>query len=189
MVNLVTIDGTKYLVDVGFGSKEPVQPVPLKQEGYEFDGICKRRCKLALQHIPQHTNKNDPSQRLWVYSVKDNTDPHADWEQMYSFTEVEFFDSDFEVMNYFVSTKPQSWFVQQVVAFRLMVDEETDEIHGELILNQDYVRYIENNGTNRPVVTLRNEAERIAALQTYFDMVLTEREKKGIKGLVSELKG
>lgn len=183
MVNLVTIDGKKYLVDVGFGSKEPVQPVPL-ESGYEFVGIPPTRCRLDLRHLPQHSHSSDDNQRVWVYSAK--ADDATEWEEMYSYTEMEFFPEDFEVLNYFVMTRPQSYFVQTVLAYRAIMDEDTGRLVGELILHQDYVKRIVA-GRQEILEQLTSEEHRVKALEKYFFICLAEKEKKGIEGLSSEL--
>lgn len=183
MVNIVTIDGAKFLVDVGFGSKEPVQPM-LLQDGFEFTGIAPVTSKLELKHLPQHSNKDNQSQLLWVYSAK--TDEKTGWEELYSFTEVEFFPEDFEVMNYFVMTRPQSYFVQSVLAYRAIMDD-SGSLVGELILHNNYVKRI-SGGDSEILEQLQNEEQRVEALEKYFKINLTEKEKKAIKGLASELK-
>lgn len=182
MVNLVTLDTKKYFVDVGFGSKEPLQPVPL-QDGYQFSSIAADRCKIQLKHLPQHTHQNDRTQRMWVYSTYDAA---KGWEEMYSFTEMEFFPEDFEVMNHFVMTKPQSYFVQTLLAYRVTMNE-TGDLLDELILHKDSVKRKHANFTE-VVEQLQNEEQRVRALEKYFFIRLTEREKSAIKGLASELK-
>lgn len=187
MVNLVTIDGVKYLVDVGFGSREPTAPVPLVH-GYEFVNMAPRRCRLEFRPPPRRgsAGAGDPAQHVWVYSAKE--DDEAGWEDVYSFTEAEFFPEDFEVMNYFVMTRPQSYFVQNVVAYRPDVDPATGAWAGEIILHKDVVKLGKSQG-DRVIWALESEEDRVRALEKYFSIRLTEREKKSIQGLATELKG
>lgn len=204
MVNIVTIDETKYLVDVGYGRREPIQPVPLTPEGYEFAGIASSRCKLERKTLARHTPRASVSaadQSVWVYSVRITDDDAVlapgsysssspgvpDWEEQYSFTEVEFFPEDFEVMNFYIMTRPQSYFVQTVLAYRAILDEDTGELVGELILHKDSVKRI-LRGLFEVLEELRSEEERAAALGRYFFISLTEKERTGIRGLASELK-
>ncbi|KAK7736507.1 hypothetical protein SLS53_006937 [Cytospora paraplurivora] len=184
MVNLVTIDGKKYLVDVGFGAREPTEPVPLVR-GYEFINIAPRKGRLEFRHLARHGDTEDPTRRVWVYSAR--KDDGAEWEEMYSFTETEFFPEDFEVMNYFVMTTPQSYFVQTVVAYRPMMSKNTGPLVGECILHKDVVKQGEAHG-DRILNVLKSEDDRVKALQDYFSICLTEKEKKGIRGLATELK-
>lgn len=186
MVNIVTIAESKYLVDVGFGAGEPTGPVPLKH-GSEFNGLLSSKGRLELKHLDKHstTAKQDPGQRLWVYSVRFSTKP--EWQEMYSFTETEFFPADFAMMNYFVSTRPDSWFVQEVVAYRMLMDRGQMQLSGEVALHKDILK-IREQGKEEVVTKLNSEEDRIKILAQHFEMKLTEREQRSIVGLVSEIK-
>lgn len=204
MVNLVTIDETKYLVDVGYGRREPTQPVPLTAQGYEFAGIAPTRGKLERKTLSRHQHQHNATagagaarggQSLWVYSAW-TTGPEDDdgststgpgWVEQYSFTEVEFFPEDFEVMNLYVMTTPQSYFVQTVLAYRAIWDEEAAELVGEVILHKDSLKRI-HRGRSEAIAELRSEGDRVGALEEYFFISLTEKEKKAIQGLASALK-
>lgn len=206
MVNIVTINGTRYLVDVGYGRREPTQPIPLSAAGHEeFTGIGTTKSKLERKTLPQHTpqaNANAIDQSVWVYSAwtaaeEDASGAGADagsssqhggvWEEQYSFTEVEFFPEDFEVMNFYIMMRPQSWFVQTVLAYRAILDDETGELVGEMILHKNSVKQI-LRGRSEILWELRTEEDRVAALKRYFFISLTEKEKRAIQGLASELK-
>lgn len=186
MVNIVTIAQSKYLVDVGFGAGEPIQPVPL-QHGYEFNGLLSSKGRLEFKHLDRHSaaTREDPAQRLWVYSVKSSS--KKEWEEMYSFTETEFFSDDFVLMNYFVSTRPDSWFVQEVVAYRMLMDSDNKRLFGEVALHKDVLK-IRDEGKEETVTKLNCEEDRTKALAQHFKMRLTEREQRSIIGLVSEIK-
>lgn len=183
MVNIVTIKGQKYLVDVGFGAKEPIRPVPL-QHGVEVAGVGPVRGKLELGPLGRHAQQDKAGQQVWKYSTR--ADASADWEEMYSFVEVEFFPEDFEVMNYFVMTRPQSFFVQTVLAYRVIMSQE-GELVGEMILHKNTVKEV-RDGASRVLQELRAEEERVEALEKYFFIKLTDRERVAIKGLASELR-
>lgn len=186
MINIVTIAESKYLVDVGFGAKEPTHPVSLK-DGHEFTGLFSTTGRLDLRHLNKHSTaaKSDPSQRLWVYSVR--SDDQSEWEEMYSFTETEFFPEDFAMMSYFVSTRPESWFVQEVVAYRMLMDDSTGKMVGEVALRGDVVK-IRLQGKEEAATKLDSEQDRVKTLAEAFDIKLTEKEQRAIIGLVSEIK-
>lgn len=112
----------------------------------------------------------------------------AQWEDMYSFSEVEIFPEDFEALNYFIMTRPQSFFNQTVLAYRPVLDEATGELVGERILNGNVVKE-GASGQDRILEVLETEEDRVRALEKYFDIRLTEKERRGIKGLMTELKG
>lgn len=85
MINIVKIEGQRYLVDVGFGHEEPTRPLPLIS-GHTCQGIGLQSWKLEYMKTTQHT---DASQRTWVFSHRDSDE--AAWIPGYSFTEIEFF--------------------------------------------------------------------------------------------------
>lgn len=181
MVNLVSVDGQRYLVDVGFGAHGPMQPAPLVS-GTEFSTISPVRGKLEYRNLSQHT---DPSQRVWVYSTLG--DPQAEWIERYCFTETEFFAEDFTVMNLSTMTLPTSYFVQTVLAMRAITDVAGDTVVGIWTLHKNELK----QRLGDKVVTsemLKNEEQRVGALAKYFGIVLKQREIDAIKGLASELR-
>ncbi|KAB5518846.1 hypothetical protein GE09DRAFT_977942 [Coniochaeta sp. 2T2.1] len=181
MVNIVTIDGKSYLVDVGYGSNGPYHPIPLVPD-IEFEGIYPARGRLEYKRLSQHT---DPKQRAWVLSTRQTDD--ADWKEEYAFVEIEFFPSDFEVMNLNTMTSPKSFFVQTVLATKILLNEQTGTPEGLLILNKDYVkRRIKEN--SEIIERLETEDQRIRALKEYFFIELKPEEKRAIHGMPSEIK-
>lgn len=182
MVNLVTIHGQRYLVDVGFGSNGPPNPVPL-EHNHEFIGIAPMRGRLQYRNLEEHT---DPSQRVWVYSAQENGD--APWKDMYHFVETEFMSGDFEVMNLRTMTTPQSFFVQSVMCMCTILNEESGKPVGLLILHRDYVK--RRMGADSEIIEhLESEEQRVKALAKHFGIVLSPEEQGGIRGLASELRG
>ncbi|KAK0670183.1 hypothetical protein QBC41DRAFT_273043 [Cercophora samala] len=181
MVNIVTIDNQRYLVDVGFGTNGPTRPVPLQHE-HQFITVFPTKGMLEYRGIDAHT---DPSQKTWVYSVRQQED--SPWAEMYCFGELEFIPGDFDVMNMRTSSAPQSFFVQSVMCMQTVLDENQREPVGKRILHRDYIKMLNGNET---VVTRRllSEADRVEALKKYFNIVLSAEEQNGIKGLASELK-
>jgi arylamine N-acetyltransferase len=181
MVNIVTIENQRYLVDVAFGADGPCRPLPLIH-GHESPGIFPQLYRLTYTLLPQHT---DNSQRTWVYSYRQSDDP---WTDGYSFTEVEFFPADYEVMNLSTMTTPQSFFVQVVLCVKTLLNKDSKDAEGVLTLFQNEVKK-RMGGTKEVVETLRSETDRVRALEKWFGIVLTEEERRGIVGLVTELKG
>lgn len=182
MANIVTIEGQRYLVDVGFGAPVPTHPLPLIS-GHVCTGIAPQSLRLEYRSLLQHT---DPEQRVWVYSYRESD--HAKWTEAYSFVEIEFFPRDYEVMNLSTMTCPQSFFTQTVVCVKVVLNEESKEIEGLLILVQDEVKK-RIKGVTEVMEKLQNEDQRVKALEKWFDIVLDEAERKGIIGLATELRG
>ncbi|KAL2255933.1 hypothetical protein VTK26DRAFT_2457 [Humicola hyalothermophila] len=179
--NLVTVDNKRYLVDVGFGSGTAPVPVPLEHD-HEFDHIAPMRGRLQYRALEEHT---DPNQRVWVYSLQET--PDAPWKDQYAFTEIEFFAADYAIMNLNSSTSPASHFTQGVMCVRTILDETKEQVIGRMILNKNYVKR-RIRGEVEDLETLENEKQRIKALEKYFGVLLSPREQRGIRGLVSELK-
>jgi arylamine N-acetyltransferase len=181
MVNIVTINGRRYLVDVGFGSNGAPHPLPM-ENGHEFVGVAPTRGRLQYRNLGFHTN---PSQRVWVYSVQENET--ALWRDMYHFVETEFMAGDFEVMNLRTMTTPQSFFVQSVMCMCTILSKEKEEPVGLLILHRDYVK--RRMGAESEIIEqLESEQQRVKALEKYFGIVLSPEEQRGIRGLASELR-
>jgi arylamine N-acetyltransferase len=182
MVNLVTIENQRYLVDVGFGDHGPCRPIPLIS-GHEVIGNDPQSLKLRYTVLPKHTDK---SQKLWVYSYRESDD--AAWVDAYAFAEIEFFPEDFAVMNLATMTLRQSFFVQSLFCQKLLLDPETAAPAGALILFHDQVKR-KRHGETEILEKLQSETQRVDALERWFGVKLTEAEQQGILDLSSELKG
>jgi arylamine N-acetyltransferase len=181
MINIVTVNNTRHLVDVGFGSGGSMQPIPLIH-GREFTQIPPTRGKLEHTALSEHA---DQSQRVWLYSTQ--AEENAPWERRMMFLDVEFFPADYAVMNLSPMTQPQSFFVQNVLASRVLLDEE-NRPSGVVSMLGGTVRR-KGGGEDVVLAGCKTEEERIEALEKFFDIVLSEVERNGIKGLPSELKG
>ncbi|EXF79430.1 hypothetical protein COL5a_005128 [Colletotrichum fioriniae] len=182
MLNLVTIDNQRYVVDVGFGKGATMIPVPLNKEtGHEFTTIAPLRGKLVYQKLDQNT---DSSQRMWVYSSTDTAD--GPFRERNCFTEQEFFPEDFEVMNYAVMMRPTSYFVKTVLCMRTILNTETREAEGTIVLHKDEVKRKIGDKVEL-LETLNSEAERVRAIEKYFYISLTPAEQRAIKGMPQEL--
>ncbi|KAH6668153.1 N-acetyltransferase family protein [Plectosphaerella plurivora] len=185
MINIVTIDGQRYLVDVGFGSGGSMQPIPLIH-GTEFDQIPPVRGRLEHTALSEH---GDKSQRVWLYTTRDTSaGADAPWERRKMFLDIEFFPNDYRGMNLSPMTQPQSFFVQNVLATRVVLDEKTKRPKGVVSLLGGVVSR-RGGGKEEVLVECKTEGERVEALDKYFEIVLSETEKGGIRGLASELKG
>ncbi|KAK0707283.1 acetyltransferase-like protein [Lasiosphaeris hirsuta] len=182
MVNLVTILGKRYLVDVGFGSKGPNTPILLEPGGSY--GIPPAMVKLEYRALSIHT---DPDQRVWVLSSQENYQTETPWKELYAFVETEYFRADFEIMNLATMTAPQSFFVQNVMCVRTILDEKLGQSIGEIILHRDYVKRRVAGSDPEILETLETEAQRVEALKKYFDIELSPAEQRAIRGLASQL--
>jgi arylamine N-acetyltransferase len=191
MVNIVTINDTRYLVDVSFGADGPTHPIPLTS-GYTNKNVSPHELLLEYRGLGQHT---DPNQRVWVYSTREPSSAPADgaeltsWQERYSFIEIEFFPEDYAVMNLSTMTRPTSYFVQTVLASVFLPDEKSGRPVGVLTLHKDEVKRRNRDGSIEVLEKLQNEEQRVEALEKYFKIALKDSERRAIKGWPTELRG
>ena len=179
MVNIVlAADGNKYLVDVGFGSGGPIRPLPLKANKVS-PGIPPHQIRLAYENIEENT---DPNQRLWIFQFRNDSD--GTWKSNYCFAELEFLPQDYEVMSFWTSHNRKVWFTYKIVVVLMLLEHE--EVVGLLALVGGEVkkRY---KGDAVTLKTCSTEDERVDALKGYFAIDLSEDDRRGIMGLVTEL--
>ncbi len=176
-MNLVYIEGAKYLVDVGFGSYGLSQPLRLRDGEECKDGANFHR--LLWTNIPENTDAN---QRLWVLQVRQNE--QAPWAFLYCFTELEFLPQDYDIMNFAVSHMPTSFFTYTVMCARH--DVEDGGVVGNVTLMGAELR---KRRKGEVVVhrTCANERERIQALEEHFGIVLSDEEQEAIRKTAAEL--
>ena len=106
---------------------------------------------------------------------------------MYSFLGTEFLPQDFEIMNYATSQRPTSWFTQSLVCTRFIMDEAESEVQGMYFLVGREVKK-RQFGKTEVVEMLERDADRVKALEKWFDMHLRDYEVEAIRGFVSEIK-
>lgn len=175
MGNIVTIDGMKYLVDVGCGVQGPCRPLPLVASQVSH-GLPSQELKLEYKSLSKHL---DSSQRVWVYYQRWGSGP---WEEIYNFAEAEFFPADFEILNYY--TIKCSPFSRMVVVQSFLLDDNTDTLYGTLVL-LDRTMHKRTESGNELVVTFDSEECRVAAFESFFSIRLAAEEKKAISSPVS----
>ncbi|KAI4201519.1 MAG: hypothetical protein LQ346_002155 [Caloplaca aetnensis] len=182
MVNIITIAGQKYMVDVGFGGNGATAPLLLRHNEVQ-DRITPGQMRLIQSNIAEHT---DASQRLWIYQIRHAV--NKDWEPTYCFTETEFLPQDYELMNFWTSQNRRSFFTYSILMAKMLMSDE-GRLIGAVTLSdgREAKKRIGNEVVERRVC--RSEQERLQLLKDWFGIVLTEEEERGIKGTVTELKG
>jgi arylamine N-acetyltransferase len=185
MANIVTIGDDRLLVDVGFGSHGLLYPVPLVHN-HTFKLIGKSEGRLEYRAIAAHT---DPNQRVWVYSTRDKSVAGDDtpWNEHYALLESEYFPADYEVMNMATSMSPRSFFVQNVMCIRTVLDKMSDEIVSMIIMHQDYVKTRKADGSQE-MEKMATEADRLRVLKDRYGIVLSTADQRAILGMPTELK-
>ncbi|KAJ9357521.1 arylamine N-acetyltransferase 2 [Paecilomyces variotii] len=180
--------GKRFSVDVGFGGDGPISPLPLDEPGRAIPNIGRQEVRLIQDYIPR---QRFPEPKLWIYQYRNG--PEQEWNSFYSFAEMEFFQDDFEVMNWFTSAKSLHRWTVLVVRFLRMAEDVLFSARSDLPLDQDItitgkVMLVDNaikvnlGGKTRVVHTLSSEKDRRQALKDYFGISLTDEEARGIIG-------
>ncbi|KAJ5584192.1 arylamine N-acetyltransferase 1 [Penicillium hispanicum] len=173
-VNIVTLkSGVQYMVDVGYGGDGPTIPLPLITDTVT-PNIGTQELRLLYGNVP---GLSDRRKDLWTYQFRNNVD-HP-WKPAYAFFEIEFFQRDFEVMNFYTSRSASCFLTSHLLVVRFLRKE--GKVYGKMILDQEKVK--ENQGGKNVLIkTCETENERIEALRDHFDINLTETEKHAISG-------
>ncbi|KAI9747394.1 MAG: hypothetical protein M4579_007474 [Chaenotheca gracillima] len=178
MVNIVTIRNQRYMVDVGFGSNQSVQPLPLIS-ATPHANIGAQSVRLLHAPIPQNTT----TQKVWRFQHRAQSD--QPWLDGYCFTELEFLPEDYAVMNWNTSTSPTIWFTKSLICLKSIMEGE--EIEGTIVLFDDEIKWTIRGNTKR-TLKLRSEGERVQALSEHFSIDLREDEKAAIVGRRAAIK-
>ncbi|ETI25328.1 hypothetical protein G647_02100 [Cladophialophora carrionii CBS 160.54] len=184
-VIIVTINGQKYLVDVGFGSTSPLHPIPLDHTSNKvYNSVPGAEIRLLYRPIASNT---DQSQRLWVLESRNKS--HPQWQGCYCFDTLEWLPADFEIINYRTSQDPASWFTHRLVLVRILVDEETrTKATGTVILGGEKIERRLGEAPKEVVMEAKSESERVEGLKTWFGVVLNPDEVRGIRGTATEIR-
>lgn len=178
------------MLDVGFGGDGATKPLPLIH-GHALHNMGTQEIRLIHDHIPLQTYRTDHT-KLWIYQYRNG--PDLDWNSFYAFGEFEFFHDDFEVMNWYTGCSPESFQKKIPIVVKFLRqkkeggDEGEEEVFGKRMLVHGVVK--ENLGGKTEVVQeCGSEDERVAALEEWFAIRLSEEERRGILGHFTELKG
>lgn len=148
-LTLVTLDGERYITDVGFGGMVPTAPLILDTENEQ-----------ATPHEPYRIEKQADG-----YMLRANV--AGEWRSMYLFDLQRQEDIDFTIGNWYVSTHPESPF-----ANRLMVARTGDGWRKTLNNGSFAVHRMGADSERREVTDVD---ELIELLQQEFDLRLPEQ--------------
>lgn len=179
MVNFVTIEGKKYLVDVGFGVPGPTLPLPL-DEHVEHSNIYPASARLVRGHIGPLVSRSD-SQRLWIYQNRKNQPPppsspseanRDEWHDIYAFSELEFIPADYESLTVASTFRRNSFFNYTIAAVRMIMAHEVPLISANVRegshVRAQFERFVERGSSQA-----NTDADEIVGV-----MVLTTTECK-----------
>ena len=183
IVNIVTLsDGSKYVLDVGFGGDQPTKPLPLV-DGRTTHNLGTQEVRLVFDTIPQQV---DQSKKLWIYQYRNG--PDLPWNSFYCFPELEFLHHDYEIMNYYTSNSVGETNFQTRTLLIVKFLREGENICGKIMLVNGEVK--ENMGGKTALLkTFKTEQERVDGLKNYYGITLIDEEVQGVKGRNVELPG
>jgi len=97
MAIIITLDGTEYLVDVGFGGNGLTQPLPVFKAGRLIEepvaGVVPEEHRAHYAEMPVNAKKGH---KVWFLQLRRT--PDSDWETVYMFEkDIEFYLEDYEV--------------------------------------------------------------------------------------------
>jgi arylamine N-acetyltransferase len=170
-------NGDKYAIDVSFGGDGPTQPLKLVH-GEPTTNLGTQQVQLTYETIDQFTT----DRKHWIYQYRNK--PENPWNHYYCFDEVEYLQGDFVIMNWFTSTFPSSFQNTSVLAVKFIRNE--DKIVGKVMfVNREVKRNM--GGRTELLKVCETEKDRVEALEEHFGITLTEEERVGIKGRVTDL--
>ncbi|GMG29994.1 unnamed protein product [Aspergillus oryzae var. brunneus] len=150
-------------------------PLPLV-EGPVHENIGTQTMRLAYEPLP------GSRQRQWIYYTRNAEDQL--WIHNYAFTEMEFFQRDFELMSFFTSCHSDCFLTSHLLVVKYL--REGDEVYGKIVLDDDKIKK-NDGGKNVLLQTCMTERARVEALKDQFGIELTEEEQNGIQGRMSAL--
>ena len=182
MVNIITIQGKRYMVDVGFGTGQATHPLELVDRSPSMNVKPTQQVRLRWDAIAEAENKDA---KMWIFERQDKAD--GPWIPTYCFPDnQEFLPQDYMVMSHFTSTHRISFFTYKVIVAKFLLDDAGEEVIGTLVMfgNSDHRRVA---GVKEDLGTFEKEAERVYALEKHFGIKLNEAQKGGIVGMVSAI--
>ncbi|AXH63248.1 arylamine N-acetyltransferase [Providencia huaxiensis] len=99
---IVNIDGDKWIFDVGYGAKGPRSLLKLS------DGYLHEHPFLSSR-VERHNEHG------WIVSIKENSQPNANWENIYSFHDIEVLKQDVEMAYFYILHSSNSLLNKNVV--------------------------------------------------------------------------
>ncbi|KAJ5278295.1 hypothetical protein N7524_004448 [Penicillium chrysogenum] len=181
LVNIVQLpSGKQYHVDAAFGGDGPTSPLQLTS-GYTVKNLGTQEIRLVYGNMPKQSR---PEQKLWIYQYRNG--PEKEWNSFYCFSELEFFQDDFEVMNRFTSweafQKGNVWVVKFIrggdtnglpMKDGEFVNEIEDgvSIVGKIMFVNNVVK-LNMGGKTRVIDSFQNEEDRLRGLKKWFSIVI-----------------
>ncbi|KAG5749408.1 hypothetical protein H9Q69_009330 [Fusarium xylarioides] len=186
-LSLVTIDGKTYAVDVGFGGRNPTEPLEVEHERVHM-GSSGFQMRLRHDIIAQNVS----SQKLWIYEYRSRDG--GEWVPQWCFMDFEVLPEDIRVFNLSPSKSPSSFFTFKVVSVQFTSEKEDysdgsardlrnvgGAIDGAFIIDGNAFKY-KKGGETKWEKTFKTEEERLEALRKYYGVEFTKENERAISG-------
>ncbi|KAL0568122.1 hypothetical protein V5O48_013873 [Marasmius crinis-equi] len=203
-------DKTTYLVDAGFGGGGLVRPILLAEDAVVLGTTPTEKHRLKRGPHPESvlgklkppsssielsitpSTIEDPAALSWRLEVqrdrKDPSAPPAPWRALFTFSETEYFQSDFELSSFYVSTHPDgSPFLQNVLCVKYFYVDDRKEDLGLMFLYRDEVKQ-HTGTTSQEVAKIKTEEERIQKIREFYGIDIDDAAIEHIRGRPGELK-
>lgn len=164
--------------------------------GTAIQNLGTQEVRLIHENIPKQRLQHP---KLWIYQYRNS--PDQEWNSFYSFSEIEFFQEDFEVQNWWTSAKTLHRWTVLIVRF-LREGESTKfsqnavcgtgedgqiNVVGKVMLVNNAIK-VNLGGKTQVVHEFNSEEARLQAIWEYFGISLTQEETQAILGWDLELK-
>lgn len=181
MVNIVTIQGRRYAVDVGYGAGSATRPLPL-EDGVEHVNIRPgQMVRLRFDSIEAFESNS----KVWIFERK--VQPHGRWAPMYCFPDgVEFLPADYLGMNMFTSSSRMVFFTYSLIVVKFVQSEDGEEVIGEKVCLDGKV-HRRVPGKKEWELQCHSEHERADILEQEFNIHLDDEDQSEILGMVTML--
>lgn len=118
-ITLAELNGRRWLLDLGFGGNNPIEPIPFE-------------INTAFEQFGDYYRLMTDEKFGYVLQLK----MLGEWRSLYGFTLEEYYPSDFAMMNYFNSTSPTASFTQQRMCARPTLQNRITLVNYELKIRQ-----------------------------------------------------
>ena len=188
-------DGTEtYLVDVAWGATNLVHPILLSDNPAEVVcGAAPPEIHRLIRMAHPDSSIVDAQLSNWCLQIRCG-EFQPTWQNLYIFSEEEFFDSDFDIINFSCCVRPagdsKQWTVNRFYADILVVKHfplsSKDAHMGRLLLVGKHIKR-QIGDKVEDIATLKTEHERLIALREIFGMYIEKSDIEHIRGRVASL--
>ena len=206
-LNIITIAETPYAVDVSFGGNGPIHPLPLEKDRIH-DHIQPGQMQLRRGVLPGASKR---AGEVWFYDHR--IDENAAWTPTYCFVDTEILPADVRAMNFAPWHSPNTIFRRTILCVIFTSEDQVDEngelrgiaesssvsttttqgdhqvkggIDGAVIILGNNMKW-RRKGDKKMDRTFKNDRERVEALEKYFGIILSQKDKEAIVGTTTEV--